>query len=152
MNNGQRHTRRKAADQFWEAIPPIWHLLRAQTDKTARERFDITGGQFHVLRRIKRGKTSVSDLADARHISRPTVSRKVENLVEKGLVSRRESREDRRFVVLDLTQAGETALRVIYSSSRAWLEEQLDRLDDQELETIIKAFEALSKLSRKGNS
>lgn len=105
MINEQEHTKRKdAADLFWEAIPPIWYLLRAQIDKTAREKFKITGGHFHVLRRIKSGDTSVSELADARHINRPVVSRKVDSLVEKGLLSRRESPEDRRFTVLELTQ------------------------------------------------
>ena len=68
MNKNHSPAKRKeAADLFWEAIPPIWYLMRAQINKTARERFEITGGHFHVLRRIKSGDTSVSDLADARH-------------------------------------------------------------------------------------
>jgi DNA-binding MarR family transcriptional regulator len=140
--------RKEAADQFLESIPPIWYSLHSQIDKFAREKFDITAGQFHVLQRIKSGKTSVSDLADARHISRPTVSRKIDNLVEKGLVSRKESREDRRFTILELTEEGEKILQMMASSRRVWLEEQLGSLDDKELEIIIQAFSILGKLQK----
>jgi len=149
MTSNQMQTKREeAADLFLDAIPPIWYLLRAQIDKIAREKFDITGGQFHVLGRIKSGKTSVSDLADTRHISRPTVSRKVDNLVEKGLVSRKESREDRRFTVLELTEEGGNILQMMALSRRMWLEEMLTTLNDHELETIIQAFIVLGKLSK----
>lgn len=149
LDNQTQVKRKEAADQFWEAIPPIWYSLHSQIDKTAREKFDITAGQFHVLQRIKSGKTSVSDLADARHISRPTVSRKIDNLVEKGLVSRKESREDRRFTILELTEEGKNILQILASSRRVWLEEQLGTLDDKELEMIIQAFSVLGKLQKR---
>jgi len=143
--------RKEAADLFWEAIPPIWYSMRAQINKTARERFEITGGHFHVLRRIKSGDTSVSDLADTRHISRPVVSRKVDSLVDKGLVSRRESQEDRRFTVLELTEDGEKILEFMYESSHVWLEEQLMTLDNQELAAVIQGFEILKQVGKRGD-
>lgn len=146
MKNEQTN-RKEAADLFWDAIPPIWYLLRAQINKTAREEFDITGGQFHLLRRIKRGRTSVSDLADSRHISRPVVSRKMDSLVAKNLVTRNESLEDRRITMLELTDDGEKVLELMSATSRVWLEEQFGALAEDELETIIQAFSALSKLS-----
>ena len=139
--------RKKAADLFWEAIPPIWYLMHSQIDKTAREKFEITGGHFHILRRIKNGDTSISELANARHISRPVVSRKVDSLVEKGLVSRSESPEDRRFTVLELTPLGDKILQELSISNRGWLEDQLGTFGDQELETVIEAFSTLKKIS-----
>ena len=148
MSDAQNNTKRKeAAELFWDAIPPIWYWLRSQLDKTARETFEITGGHFHVLRRIMNGDTSVSELADARHISRPVVSRKVDSLVEKGLVSRSESAEDRRFSVLEVTPKGEEILDVMSASSRGWLQDKLGVLDSQELATVIQAFLILKKIS-----
>ena len=89
----------------------------------------------------------MSELAEAGHISRPVVSRKVDSLVEKGLVSRRELPEDRRYTVLELTDEGEKVLQEISISSRVWLEERLGTLDYEDLEKIIQAFTALRKLS-----
>lgn len=138
---------REAAEQFLAAVPPIWYSLRSQIDKVARQKFGITGGQYHVLRRIKSGMTSVSELAQARHISLPTVSRKVEHLVEKGLVARRESQQDRRCTILELTEAGEEIIREMEFSRQQWLEEQFSILDDNALETIIEALSLMRTLS-----
>lgn len=142
-----KSNRKESVDLFWEAIPPLWDLIRSQLDKNARDNFEITGGHFHVLRRIKRGDATISNLADARHISRPVVSRKVDSLVEKGLVSRRESPEDRRFTVLELTPQGDQILEVLRASNREWLEDKLGSLDNQELEIVIEAFALLKKIS-----
>lgn len=137
----------QAAELFWEAIPPIWYMLRSQIDKTAREDFDVTVGHFHMLRRIMDGDTSVSELADARHISRPVVSRKVDSLVEKELITRRESIHDRRYTVLELTPKGERILESLSAASLEWLEGPLGKLNDQELKTVTEAFQILKKIS-----
>ena len=76
-----------AIDKFWEFFPPVWHAVKAYIRTQATENFDITVGQFHILRRIKAGKDSVSKLAADRHTSRPAISRAVDVLVKKGLVS-----------------------------------------------------------------
>jgi len=99
------------------------------------------------LQRIKNGDTSVSELADAHHINRPVVSLKLDNLVEKGLVSRKESPQDRRFTMLKLTPEGERILEVLSTAKRKWLEEPLGSLTDQELETVIEGFSTLMKIS-----
>jgi len=142
---------REAAEQFLAAVPPIWYSLRAQIDKIARQKFAITGGQYQVLRRIKSGMNSISKLAEARHISLPTVSRKVEHLVEKGLVARRESQQDRRCTILELTEAGEEIIQEMEFSRQKWLEEQFSLLDDHDLETIIHALSLMRALSQKGS-
>jgi len=139
--------RQDAVELFWEAIPPIWHSIRSTLDKNAREDFDITAGHFHVLRRIKGGDTTISDLADSSHTSRPVVSRKVDSLVDKGLVTRRESTEDRRFTMLELTAEGHRILEELRRRNRVLLEELLGTLNDHELEIVIEAFFILKKIS-----
>ena len=75
-------------DKFWETIPPLWGYIRAHIRAVATENFDISVEQFHLLRFIRRGQCSVSDLADVKNISRPAVSQGVDALVNKGLVTR----------------------------------------------------------------
>lgn len=147
-NKTNQSIRKQAVEKFWGAVPPFWFLFRSQLDKTAREDYEITGGHFHILRRIKKGDTNISDLAESRHISRPVVSRKVDSLVEKGLVSRHESPEDRRFTVLELTPEGDRILEELRVSNRSWLDSKLSSLNKDELETILKAFEIFNKLSK----
>lgn len=139
--------RKDAVELFWQAIPPIWYIIRSHLDKNAREDFEITGGHFHVLRRINCGATTISDLADAGHISRPVVSRKVDSLVDRGLVTRKELAEDRRFTILALTEEGEQILTELKLRNWELLEEKLDLLDDREVKVVREAFTILKKIS-----
>ena len=68
--------------------------------------------------------SSLTDLSRALLYGLPAISRRVGQLVEKGLISRRRPREDRRIVLLKLTEAGwELALQL-----RQRMQDREDRL------------------------
>lgn len=131
--------------QFWETVPHLWHHIRARIAREARESFSLTPQQFHILRRIHKGHTSVSGLAEAKHISRPAVSRAVDTLVEKGLVVRTQNPEDRRHIHLGLTPEGEAMLKAIFDEVTAWMREKLSVLEEDELKDIIESMGALHR-------
>ena len=116
---------RQTIDQFWETVPMVWNLIRSHLRTIAAEQFDISVEQFHVLRHIRKGLTSVCDIADARQISRSAVSQAAELLVEKGLITRRQEAGDRRFVHLALTPEGEDLLNQVFQQNRAWMMEKM---------------------------
>jgi DNA-binding MarR family transcriptional regulator len=126
----------QAIDQFWDTVPRVWRLIRGHVRTIATEQFDISVEQFHVLRHIRKGLTSVKDIAEARQISRPAVSQAAEILVEIGLITRREEAGDRRFVHLALTPAGDDLLNQIFQQNRAWMKQQMASLSAEEIETI----------------
>jgi len=133
-------------DRFWETVPPLWGTIRSHIRATATGSFDITVEQFHVLRYVRRGMASISDLATAKSISRPAISQAVEVLVKKGLVTRVQSTQDRRFVELTLTGAGNALLDAVINETRSWMRERLNVLSPGELETVIQAMEVLKKV------
>jgi DNA-binding MarR family transcriptional regulator len=133
-------------DKFWETVPPLWSMIRSQIRATARADFGITVEQFHVLRYVRRGKESVSELAEAKNISRSAISQAVEVLVQKGLVSRSQSEKDRRFVELTLTREGEALLDGVFSKTREWMQERMSGLSADELERIGQSMMALRKM------
>jgi len=135
----------QAIDRFWETIPPLWGTVRAHIRTEATRQFDISVEQFHVLRHVRRGTNSISDLATAKNISRPAISQAVDLLVNKGLITRTQSTEDRRFVELKLTDSGNALLDTVFKETRAWMKELLSCLTNEELDTIAKAMEALKK-------
>jgi DNA-binding MarR family transcriptional regulator len=118
-------------DKFWESVPPLWSHIRAHIRAMATENFDISVEQFHILRFIRRGHCSVSELADARNISRPAVSQGVDALVNKGLVTRTQSKEDRRYVELELTPDGDALLDSVFQNTREWMRTSLERLSQK---------------------
>lgn len=136
----------RAIDRFWETVPPLWNFVRSHIRATATTQFDITVEQFHVLRHVRRGVGSISELATAKNISRPAISQAVDILVNKGWLTRVQSMHDRRYVVLALTDAGNHLLDTVFKETRQWMKERLHVLTAQELETIAKAMEIMKKI------
>ena len=138
--------RDQAVDRFWETIPPLWTAVRSYIRATATANFDITVEQFHVLRYVRKGPGSMSELATARNISRPAISQAVEILVKKGLLTRVHSTQDRRFVELALTEAGNNLLDTVFKETRKWMKEGMQALTLDELETMTNAMDIMKKM------
>ena len=135
----------QAVEAFWENLSPFWQRIHAHIRQTAAEQFDLSVEQFHILRHIRRGQDTVSELAEARNISRAAASQAVEMLVQRGLVTRTTDRFDRRHVRLALTDPGDALLDAIFDDTRRWMAQLLSQLSDEELETLTQALDLLAK-------
>ena len=138
--------RDQAVDRFWETLPPLWNFIRSHIRATATSNFDITVEQFHVLRYVRRGVTSMSDLAVAKNISRPAISQAVDVLVKKGLLTRVQSTQDRRVVDLALTDEGSALLDAVFKENREWMKGRMSNLTATELKLILNATEVMKKI------
>ncbi len=137
-----------AIDRLWETLPPLWGMIRRHIRAEATGRFDITIEQFQILRLVRRGLCTVSEVAAARNISRPAVSQGAEVLVRKGLLTRSENAADRRYVELGLTPAGNDLLQAVFDESRRWLKGKMGVLSAAETQTVAEAMQVLGKLLR----
>ena len=134
-----------AIDRFWETVPPVWNKVRGNVRCIATENFEITLDQFHILRHIRKGRGSVSELADLQQISRPAISQAVDILVEKGLISRRTNADDRRYIRLELTPSGNDLLNTIFRQNRTWMMEKMAAVSPDEIDSIVQGLEILKK-------
>jgi len=133
-----------AIEAFWSTIPPVWNRVKGNVRAIAVEHFDISVEQFHILRHIRRGLTSVSELAEVRQISRSAVSQAVDILVERGLICRRQNVLDRRNIPLELTESGNKLLDTISEKNRAWMKSRMISLTALDLNTLTSAMEILA--------
>jgi len=141
-----KQTTEQALDRFWETIPPLWGQVRGHIRQVATERFPISVEQFQILRLVRSGRSCVSELAEAKRISRPAISQGVDALVNKKLLTRTQDTEDRRHSQLALTAAGNAMLDAIFDDTRAWMRPKLAALSQSELENVIRAMDSLKKL------
>ena len=128
-------------DRFWETIPPLWHGVKMRLRAAAAEQFGITVEQFHILRHVRKGIGSVSELAEVRQISRSAISQGVDALVEKGLLTRTQELDDRRHVLLQLTPHGCDLLNAIFDQNRTWMAAKLQSLSPAELGLLLQAMD-----------
>ncbi len=100
--------------------------------------------QARVLSVVRGGARQISDVAEAcgRHVS--TASRLVEQLVRAGHLDRVEDTEDRRAVVVSLTDRGEEVLAAIEAAHGAFLQQALERLGPDATAELASALERLA--------
>ena len=133
----------QAIDRFWESIPLTWNQVRGHLRGIATKSFEMSVEQFRILRHIRNGFNSVSELAEAKQISRPAISQAVELLVQQGYISRRQSLEDRRWVELELTESGNAILTDIFDRNSQWMFEKLQALSPEQLNSLLAGLEVL---------
>ena len=107
----------------------------------------ITAGQAALLHAIRTNpRIGVRDLALREGVSPPAMSAHLDRLETAGLVQRARSVEDRRRVVLEVTEKGLRTLRSARARRTAWLAARLKELTAAELDAIEHAIAPLQRL------
>mgnify|MGYP000847083737 CR=1 FL=1 len=149
MDDNQSHQDlvKKTTESIWKTIPPIWHFMRSIIHNIAREEFGITPAQFQILRRIKQeNKRTVSELSDSMMISRPGVSRAVDELVIAGLIKRSVDPSDRRIVYLSPSMEGEELIDKVHEKNYQVMQALFMDLHQDELEKLLAAVHVMDNI------
>ena len=135
----------EAAKQVLDVVPLVMRTIRSQL-RTHR-RADISIPQFRTMGYIDSNEgASLSDLASHIGLTLPSMSKLVDVLVSRKLVSRAEHSEDRRRICLSLTPLGREALRAAHRSTERHLVEALSSLSEEELRGVTHAMQVLRRL------
>ena len=145
-------SRRSATTRFdsleQEAFLSLWRTydrLRALEDEFFRP-YDLTPQQYNVLRLLKAQQPALLPTLDVanRLVSRaPDITRMLDKLAQRGLVSRVRSESDRRTVLVGITSAGTQLLAEMHEPLRACHERQLGHLPP---ETLLQLIELLRQV------
>ncbi len=110
---------------------------------------ELTVPQFRTLVFLSKYKgAGLSDLAEHIGLSLPSMSKMIESLVGKGLVSRESCATDRRRVSLTLSPQGEAIYRKASRSALDMLARKLEGLSAQDLEALLPLLRELNSLFR----
>lgn len=101
--------------------------------------FDLTTPQFMSLSCILRNGSSctMSEIAESSHHLPATLTGIIDRLYERGLVTRERDPNDRRSLLVSLTQAGRDLLEQVDRSKKAWMANLLSGLSPEERRALI---------------
>lgn len=106
---------------------------------------NLTISELHVIEAIGTiGPSTMSTIAGKLNITVGTLTIAMNNLVRKGYVSRERSEEDRRVVLVQLTDLGKEAHRHHEAFHNEMIEYTMQSLSDEESDVLVGA---LSKIS-----
>lgn len=95
----------------------------------------------------KRGPLTMRQLADIERVQAPTMTRTVNHLCERGLVTRADHPTDGRQVVINLTDEGRTVLEDSRRLRAAWLAGRLEGLPPTDRAALHRAAELLLEMT-----
>jgi long-chain acyl-CoA synthetase len=98
--------------------------------EVALSRVDLTAAQYRALMQLDDGAEAPSSLATQLAVTKPSITGVVEGLLQRGLVDRTASIEDRRRISINLTDEGRRVLALADRAVGARLEEILAEIDD----------------------
>ena len=106
---------------------------------------DMTLSQCNALIEVGRaGVLSVNQLADRLNLDKSTASRVSDKLVLDGQLLRQEDPNDRRYVVLKLTERGSQTYTNLENRMTAYFEEVMAGVDPAEREMMLKGLQTLA--------
>ena len=108
----------------------------------------LTTSQVSIMNQLRlRGPSRVSTIAQAELIRMPTASNALYQLERRGFVERHRDEEDRRGVLVALTQLGESELAIVSGQRAAALAEIMRWLEPEDLATAREMGAVISKLA-----
>jgi len=135
--------RTATAQALLKTIPRIWRLFAADI---RRHSWPGAPAQFGVLLMLVSGPQDLSALTEQLQVSLPTTSRMVASLVHRGWIRRRRATDDRRRVMVELTESGRSSLAELNAAALGHIQASLGGLSTAECHALLAGIEVLSKL------
>ncbi|MGG0938623.1 MarR family transcriptional regulator [Brevibacillus centrosporus] len=114
--------------------------------------FSMSLSQVFALQELENRSMSIKDLAEELRLERSSVSRLVDGLVKGGFVLRELNEQNRREVILCLTEKGERTMNRLREQSIEFYESILNHLSETSQEKVLEGYqlftESLVKLRR----
>jgi DNA-binding MarR family transcriptional regulator len=136
-------------------------ILQIEEQSLKGDRFnDLSITEIHVIEAIGLGQErNMSSVARDLDITIGTLTIAINNLLRKGYVNRTRSDEDRRIVLISLTEKGEDAFVHHSHFHDEMIRTTISRLSEEEMKILISALENINgyfkekySLKRKGKS
>lgn len=106
---------------------------------------DVTTNDMHVIEAIGiDGHKNMTAAAKALHVTTGTLTISVNSLVKKGYVNRVRSEEDRRVVLISLTQKGKEAFLHHKHFHEQMIDAIVERLSEEEKQVLEKTLSSLN--------
>jgi DNA-binding MarR family transcriptional regulator len=110
----------------------------------------MSDGQFAVLAALKvHGAHTLGELAERERVTAPSMNRTVNGLEEAGYLTRTPADDDRRKVIIALTDSGLAVVDETVRRRDAWLEEALAELSASERDTLAAAADVMRKVAER---
>lgn len=138
-----------------ELLVGLFHDIMTIEEKSIRKGpfKDVTVNDMHVIEAIGTEKSkNMSTVAKALGVTMGTLTISVNSLVKKGFVERVRSEEDRRVVLISLTDKGKKAYKSHQQFHEEMIQSIVGQMDEDEKKVLQKSLAKLNIFFKEQNS
>jgi DNA-binding MarR family transcriptional regulator len=140
-------SRAATLDELRSAFGDLFAAERRLRGRDQSRTGGLSYAQMRTLFRIdEKDETTVGELARLAEVTPATITGMLDGLERHGIVTRRRSEEDRRVVIVTLTDEGRSLLREKRKRWRARWRTKLDDMDDVQLAAAAEAIRRMAAM------
>ena len=119
-------------------------------DQLCAAQFNVTVSQSATLLALpQEGNLSMNEVSQAMDLATSTMTRMIDQLVEKGLVQRASDPDDRRIVRVELTPQGQQLRTNLEKEYLVFYDLVMNEIREDELEIILHVFDQINQAYEK---
>jgi DNA-binding MarR family transcriptional regulator len=120
-------------------------------EKACVDFFGVTSSQGGTILALPIDKNlKMNELSNSMGVDSSTMTRMIDQLVDKGLVARQTSEKDRRLVHIGLTDTGRKLHKELSGALQKFYQDSLEQIPESEREAIIKSLGTVNNAIDKG--
>jgi DNA-binding MarR family transcriptional regulator len=133
--------------ELWRSMANNWKRIQRDAEKNLM-RLDLTPAELRILRVLReQGSSPMNRFCAETMLSQPSITGIVDKLEERGLVERVRSREDRREVLIAITEKGNHTYAKGMELHRQFVKKAFSALEGGEVEALLSVLKKLADAS-----
>lgn len=137
--------------RLWLRLLACTNLIEREVRARLRERFESTLPRFDLMAQLDRAADGMTlgELSRRMMVTNGNVTGLAERLVAEGVLSRRQSANDRRAHVVRLTEKGRRQFRRMAQAHEGWIADLFADLSAPEVEALLKLLGKAKESARR---
>ena len=150
----ERPADHEAELRLWLRLLTCTTLIEGEVRRRLRDEFDVTLPRFDLMAQLDKAPNGMTlgELSQRMMVSNGNVTGLAERLVERGLLDRRASPNDRRAQIVSLTAEGRRVFRTMARAHEDWIAEIFVGLDTGDIEQMMNLLAKAKASARKAVS
>jgi MarR family transcriptional regulator, organic hydroperoxide resistance regulator len=114
---------------------------------------DLSHGERRILGYLTFGKNGVpsGDLSDKLDLTTPRVASALNSLAKKGYIERNRDENDKRMVIVSITEAGKSFMMEEYNKLISMMQQTLERLGESDAKELIRIIKRIKEITNEMN-
>jgi DNA-binding MarR family transcriptional regulator len=140
-------TKLNISRKYIDTIPLCLGLMKPYISKVCS--VEISFPKYRIIGLIISGSSTVSEIAEFMHVSKPAISKLVDSLTSEKYISRHICPKDRRIIYLRATNKGIKKFEKVRQLASEMFLENLEGLNKKEVNDILNALNVLEDFALK---